>query len=100
MVVMRTIREQGEGRVGFRVRVQPSAPTNELLGWNTVGELRIKVAAPPREGAANRELVSFLARYFSVGRKEIRIERGKKSRAKTISAPSSIRQPLLEIPEI
>ena len=97
---MKEIKDSGEGRIRFRVRVQPAAPRNELLGWNTAGELRIKVAAPPHEGEANKKLVAFLAKRFSVPKREIELVSGEKSRTKTISAPASIVDALREIPDM
>jgi uncharacterized protein (TIGR00251 family) len=97
---MKEIKDSGEGRIRFRVRVQPSAPRNELLGWNTAGELRIKVAAPPHEGEANKELVKFLAKRFSLPRREIIVESGGKSRSKTISAPAALAAELRALPDI
>ena len=97
---MKEIKDSGQGRIRFRVRVQPSAPRNELLGWNTAGELRIKVAAPPHEGEANKELVRFLAKRFSVPKRGIELVSGEKSRTKTISAPASIVDALREIPDM
>ena len=94
------IKDSGQGRIRFRARIQPAAPRNELLGWNTAGELRIKVAAPPHEGEANKELVKFLAKRFSVPKREIELISGDKSRTKTISAPASIAKALRELPEI
>lgn len=94
------IKERGGERVGFRVHVQPSASRSELLGWNTAGELRIKVAACPVGGAANKELLSFLAKYFSLRRRDFSIKAGERSRVKTVSAPASIRDALLGLPEI
>ncbi len=97
---MKEIKDSGAGRIRFRVRVQPSAPRSELLGWNAAGELRIKVAAPPREGEANGELVRFLAKRFSLPRREIVVESGEKSRTKTLSAPAALAAELREIPDI
>jgi uncharacterized protein (TIGR00251 family) len=97
---MKDIKDSGSGRIRFRVRVQPAAPRNELLGWNTAGELRIKVAAPPREGEANEELVRFLAKRFSVPRREIVVESGEKSRSKIVSAPAAIAEALRALPEV
>ena len=97
---MKEIKDSGKGRIRFRVRVQPAAPRNELLGWNTAGELRIKVAAQPHEGEANKELVKFLAKRFDVAKRDIVVESGEKSRTKTISAPASIAEALRELPEI
>jgi uncharacterized protein (TIGR00251 family) len=97
---MKEIKDSDPGRIRFRVRVQPAAPRDELLGWNAAGELRIKVAAPPHEGAANKKLVAFLAKHFSVAKREIVVESGEKSRSKTISAPASIAEALKEIQDI
>jgi uncharacterized protein (TIGR00251 family) len=97
---MKEIKDSGGDRIRFRVRIQPAAPRNELLGWNAAGELRIKVAAPPREGEANKELVAFVAKKFSVPKREIELVSGEKSRTKTLSAPASIRISLQELPEI
>jgi len=82
------------------VRVKPSAPTDELLGWNTAGELRISIAAPPADGKANKLLLSFLAERLSVRRNEIRIERGERGRSKTLSAPASVRRALEALPDV
>ena len=97
---MKGIKVSDTGRIRFRVRVQPAAPRDELLGWNAAGELRIKVAAPPREGEANKELVRFLAKRFSLPRREIVVESGEKSKTKTISAPASLAAELRAIPDV
>ncbi len=95
---MRKVHDRNDGRVGFRVRVQPSAPVNGLLGWNAAGELRVRIAAPPAEGAANRKLISYLAKRLSLRKSDIRIESGETSRLKTISVPASVRDLLVEMP--
>lgn len=46
--------------------------------------LKIRVAAPPFDGAANDELVRFLAEYFAVPPGCISIHAGAKSRAKRV----------------
>ncbi len=97
---MKDIKESGSGRIRIRVRIQPGAQRNELLGWNPAGELRIKIAAPPREGEANKELVAFLAKRFGVAKREIEIVSGEKSRTKLVSAPASIAEELRALPEI
>ena len=97
---MKEIKDSDKGRIRFRVRIQPAAPRDEFLGWNTAGELRIKVAAPPHEGEANKRLVAFLAKRFSVPKREIELVSGEKSRTKTISAPASIADALRELSDI
>lgn len=97
---MRDVTHRKDGRVGFRVRVQPSAPATKLLGWNTAGELRIRIAAPPVEGTANKKLIAFLAKQLRLSKSDIRIEAGESSRVKTISAPGSARGTLEDLPDI
>jgi uncharacterized protein (TIGR00251 family) len=97
---MKDIKDSGSGRIRIRVRIQPGAQRNELLGWNPAGELRIKIAAPPREGEANKELVAFLAKRFGVAKRDIEIESGGKSRTKLLSVPASIAEELRALPEI
>ena len=57
-------REDSAG-VTFSVRVVPRASRSEVAGLHD-GALRIRVAAPPVDGAANRELIRFLAKRFKV----------------------------------
>ena len=96
---MKDVRDRKDGRIGFRVRVQPSAPVTKLLGWNPAGELRLRVAASPVEGAANKKLIAFLAKTLSVAKSDIRVESGETSRVKTISAPARVREALVKIPD-
>ena len=71
------------GRVRFSVRVQPRAARSELAG--EYGDaIRIRLAAPPVDGAANDELVSFLSNTFAVARKSVTILAGEASRSKLI----------------
>lgn len=71
------------GRVRFSVRVQPRASKSELAG--EYGDaIKIRLAAPPVDGAANDELVSFLSNIFAVARKSVRILAGETARSKLI----------------
>jgi hypothetical protein len=58
------------------------------------------VAAPPREGEANAELVSFLAKRLGVAKREIVVESGASSRSKVLSAPAALADALRALPEI
>ena len=49
------------------------------------GALRVRIAAPPVDGAANDELVRLLARSFGVPRSAIEITGGHAARLKTVS---------------
>ena len=69
--------------VRFEVRVQPRASRTELAGSH--GEaVKIRLAAPPVEGAANAELVAFLAKRLGVSRSAVRIVRGERGRDKVV----------------
>jgi uncharacterized protein (TIGR00251 family) len=97
---MKEIKPRGDGRLGFRVRIQPSAPRSELLGWNSAGELRILIAAPPIEGKANKKLITLLAKRLSVPKGDVRIETGDRGRVKILTVPPTAEEALLALPDI
>ena len=97
---MKEIKPRGDGRLGFRVRLRPSAPRSELLGWNSAGELRILIAAPPVEGKANKKLIALLSKHLSVPKGDVRIETGEKGRVKIVTVPPAAEEALLELPDI
>jgi uncharacterized protein (TIGR00251 family) len=72
-----------DGKLIFKVRVVPRASRSELVGEYD-GALRVRIAAPPVDGAANDELVRLLARVFGVPRKAIDITGGHASKLKTV----------------
>jgi uncharacterized protein len=69
--------------VVLAVKVQPRAPANEI-GEPLGRELRVKIAAPPVDSAANDALVRFLADRFKCGRARVQLLRGQTSRHKLI----------------
>jgi uncharacterized protein len=71
--------------VTFAVRVQPRASKSELAG-EVEGALRIRLAAPPVDGAANEELVAFLAKLLAVPRRRISILSGATAKHKIVRA--------------
>jgi uncharacterized protein (TIGR00251 family) len=74
------VREEG---VRFQVRLQPRASADEIVGVAN-GALRIRLHAPPVDGAANEALVRFLADRLDVPRAAVRIRAGATSRTKTV----------------
>ena len=73
------------GAVRFEVRVQPRASRTELAGLHG-GALKVRVAAPPVDAAANRALIGFLAECLGVARRSVRIVAGETSRTKVLEA--------------
>lgn len=76
------VRERGDS-VRFAVRVQPRAARSTVEGVHD-GALRVRLAAPPVDGAANEELVRLLARRLGVARRDVSIVGGATSRSKLV----------------
>jgi uncharacterized protein (TIGR00251 family) len=74
---------EANGRVRFSVRVQPRAAHNEVTGVHG-DALKIRLSAPPVDGAANDALVDFLADIFAVSRRAVTILAGVSSRTKVV----------------
>ena len=68
-------------RVG--VHVQPRASRSEIVGIHGTA-LKVRLQAPPVEGAANEALVSLLAERLGVARRSVHVVAGATSRAKTV----------------
>ncbi len=82
--------EEREGGVLFAVRVQPRASRTEVAG--THGEaIKIRLAAPPVEGAANAELVALLAKRLGVSKGAVRIVKGERGRDKVVEVDGASR---------
>lgn len=64
--------------------VHPNARRSEVVGF-TDGVLRVRIAAPPINGRANRELISLLSDLLGIARSSLSIEKGATSRNKTIA---------------
>ena len=73
-----------DGLVLVAVRIQPRASQNEIVG-PIEAELKIKIAAPPVDSAANDALLRFLAGRLDCPRGAIQLVRGQKSRHKIVS---------------
>ena len=72
-----------EDGVELIIRVVPNARRTEVDGMYD-GALRVRLKAPPVEGAANRELATFIASQLGVSRRAVSLVRGEKSRSKTV----------------
>jgi hypothetical protein len=77
-------REEG-GALVFAVRVVPRASRTAVAGEHD-GALKVRVAAPPVEGAANAELTRFLARGLGVPAGAVEVVGGRASKTKVVRA--------------
>jgi uncharacterized protein (TIGR00251 family) len=69
--------------VRISIHVHPGAKKNEIVRLEN-GSWHIKIAAPPVEGKANKELIDFLSAVLGVSKSRITIEKGTTSRRKLI----------------
>jgi uncharacterized protein (TIGR00251 family) len=74
---------EGNGSVRFAVHVQPRASRSEIVGMHG-DAMKVRLAAPPVDGAANEALVELIAESLGVARRAVRIASGASSRAKTV----------------
>ena len=64
--------------------MQPRASRTELAGLHG-REIRIRLAAPPVDGAANDALIRFVAERLGVARARVAITAGETARSKVVS---------------
>jgi len=69
--------------ITIRVRVQPGASREEVVGWE--GDLlRVRLRARAVEGQANKSLLTFLADALRLRPYQVTLLRGERSREKLI----------------
>lgn len=69
--------------VRLTVRVQPRAARDEVAGRHGAA-LKIRLTAPPVDGAANESLVKFLAKTLDIPARSVTIVSGASSRTKIV----------------
>jgi uncharacterized protein (TIGR00251 family) len=85
-----------DGALTFAVRVVARASKTAAAGEHG-GALRVRVAAPPVEGAANDELTRFLARCLGVPARSVEIVGGRTSKTKVIKVAGAKPEDLLRL---
>ena len=68
----------------IKIKFTPRGSKTEITGELPDGTIRIKLAAPPVDGAANDALIKFLSKEWGVPRSHIQIKSGHAGRLKTI----------------
>ena len=76
------------------VKVTPGASRSEITGWEEdhpqAGRvLKLRIAAPPVEGKANKEVVAFLAKSLGVPKSTIQLLHGSTGRIKLLQIPDA-----------
>jgi len=69
--------------VRVAVHVQPRASRSEIIGQHGAA-LKVRLQAPPVDGAANEALVRLLAESLGVPHRAVRVVAGTTSRSKTV----------------
>jgi len=88
------VRDTKAGAV-LSVHIQPKASTTECVGIHG-DALKIRVAAPPVDGAANDELIRFLARRLSIPSTSVQIHSGACGRHKRVLIKGATAQFVLD----
>jgi hypothetical protein len=68
----------------LRLTVVPGASRTEVVGLHG-DRLKLRVAAAPEKGAANRKLLDFLAKSLGLPKKAVRLSGGAQSREKVVA---------------
>lgn len=79
-------RWQGEDLI-LQVLLQPKASSISWVGPMD-GRIKIRISAPPVEGAANQQLIEFIAKQFKVAKSQVSLLSGAQARQKTLQIQS------------
>jgi uncharacterized protein (TIGR00251 family) len=71
----------------MRIKAQPSASKNEFCEVYGDDAIKIRIKAPAVEGAANKELMKFLAKSFKISKSDILFRSGQNSKIKIVEFP-------------
>lgn len=75
----------GARGAALAIRVTPRARRDGITGIMQDGTIKIRLTAPPVEGKANKALIEFLSRIFSIPASHFEIVAGETSRDKLVS---------------
>ena len=74
------------------IRLQPRASKDEIIG-EYAGRLKIRLAAPPVDGQANKSLLKFMAKICQVPSRQVSLLGGATCRDKLIGINAPCRLP-------
>jgi uncharacterized protein len=76
----------------LKLYIQPGAQRTQVMGLY-LDRLKVRIAAPPVEGKANKALLGFLADQFGVARSKVRLLSGDGQREKRVVIHSPVAKP-------
>lgn len=75
--------DEDKNDLKFNIYVQPRSSRNQVVGLHG-DALKVKITAPPVEGAANNMCIAVLAKALNVPKSAIEIVSGQASRTKRV----------------
>ncbi|KAE9554595.1 hypothetical protein FO519_002155 [Halicephalobus sp. NKZ332] len=77
-----------KGQIVLRIHAKPGAKKSAVTDFGKE-EIGVAIAAPPRDGAANEELIQTMMDFLGLRKAEIDFDKGAKSRSKVLLITSS-----------
>jgi uncharacterized protein len=75
------------------IQAHPGAKRNSIIRFED-GVWHLKIAAPPVEGKANKELIEFLSEILDVSKSRLSVEKGATSRKKLVLVEGMFQEPV------
>lgn len=72
------------GDFAIKILAKPGSKENGITGITEEG-VEVKIGAPPVDGEANTELISYLSKLFGIRKSDLSLDRGSRSRVKTVT---------------
>ena len=69
------------------VRVTPRASSDTIDGFDDVGTMKVRVSAPPADGAANEAVTKLLAKVLDLPARDVMLVSGATNRNKVFEIP-------------
>ena len=76
---------QGQGGAALAIKVVPRASKNEIVSFMSDDSLKVRVTAPPVEGAANDAVIKLLSDALNIPKNRVMIVAGEAHSQKVVS---------------
>jgi len=67
------LEQLADGRIKIKIHAKPNAKTNSITGISE--DLDVQIAAPPKEGEANEELISYLSSVLEIRKSDLQLDK-------------------------